>query len=428
MRIKSVLILIVLLVGSLTNIEAQERMCPKCNPPRVISKCPYKGNHPTPPKPQYCSKCSPKRLLSNCPYGGKHPNPNIGYDVKFTCNVLDADLYIDSIYYGKASGNRFLKDGTHVVTIKAKGHEDLTRDINVGPSSKNFSFELCQVGESKLVIDINGSEHLTLILVEGGTFTMGATREQYNFTSEYSDENPTPQVTLSDYYIGETEVTYIQWHSIMGTWPGRHAPDLPVTNVSYNDILLFIARLDTITNHQYNFYLPTEAQWEYAARGGNRSKHTIFSGSNDIDSVAWIACNTNKKDTLMFSDKPKNLGSKYYREYNNGSLWSNINGEGYYYKTDAIHYCQKVKMRKPNELGIYDMSGNVAEWCSDYYGKYIYKAQTDPTGPANGNKCVVRGGSACSEEAGCRVSSRYSFDKSTSLPDLGFRIAMTPKK
>ena len=222
----------------------------------------------------------------------------------------------------------------------------------------------------------------TMKPVIGGTFTMGATSEQGS--DAYDDEKPAHQVTLSSYYIGETEVTQALWQAIMGSNPSRFkGSNLPVEQVSWNDCQEFITKLNAMTGQK--FRLPTEAEWEYAARGGNKSKGYKYSGSNNIDDVAW-----------------------YY-----GNSGSNTHA---------------VKTKQPNELGIYDMSGNVWEWCSDWMGSYSSNAQTNPTGPSTGSNRVYRGGSWHSFAGYCRVSYR-NFD----APDdrsylLGLRLALDVQK
>ena len=224
---------------------------------------------------------------------------------------------------------------------------------------------------------VNGVD-FTMVFVEGGTFTMGATSEQGEDADD--DEYPTHSVTLSDYYIGETEVTQALWKAVMGNNPSFFKGNsLPVENVSYNDVKEFITKLNQKTGK--TFRLPTEAEWEYAARGGNKSKGYKYAGSNTIDDVAWYDDNSN-------------------------------------FKTHP------VKTKQPNELGIYDMSGNVWEWCSDWYGDYTSEAQTNPQGPSSGSDRVARGGSWGSDARFCRVSLRYSGSPSSRANSLGFRLAL----
>ena len=218
----------------------------------------------------------------------------------------------------------------------------------------------------------------TMIPVEGGTFTMGATSEM---TEPWDDEKPTHQVTLSSYYIGETEVTQALWKAVMGSNPsGFKGDDLPVEGVSWNDCQTFISKLNVLTGKR--FRLPTEAEWEFAARGGNQSRHTQYSGSSRIDDVAWYFDNS----------------------------------------SDKTH---PVKTKQPNELGIYDMSGNVWEWCQDWYDFYSSDAQTNPTGASSGSNRVVRGGSWNYSHGDCRSSSRNSDTPEVSYCSFGLRLVLS---
>ena len=226
-------------------------------------------------------------------------------------------------------------------------------------------------GQNK-VYTVNGVS-FKMIAVKSGTFQLGS-------DDWYDNEKPVHQVTLSDYYIGETEVTQELWSAVMGSNPSDFTGNMqrPVETVSWNDCQTFISRLNQLTGE--NFCLPTEAQWEYAARGGNKSKGSIYSGSNEIDEVAWYW------DNSSFTTHP-------------------------------------VKTKAPNELGIYDMSGNVWEWCSDWYGDYSSAAQTDPTGPATGSSHVSRGGSWDYDASYCRVANRISLAPTFSYNFLGLRLA-----
>ena len=217
-----------------------------------------------------------------------------------------------------------------------------------------------------------------MVAVKGGTFTMGATSEQGSDAE--SDEKPTHSVTLSDYYIGEFEVTQELWEAVMGSNPSSfNGSNLPVETVSWDDSQEFITKLNGLTGK--NFRLPTEAEWEYAARGGNRSGGYKYSGSNNINDVAWY-------------------------DNNSGS------------KTHA------VGTKSPNELGIYDMSGNVYEWCQDWYGSYSSGSQTNPQGPSSGSYRVNRGGSWISNARSCRVSNRYNNAPVNRNDYLGLRLAL----
>ena len=217
-----------------------------------------------------------------------------------------------------------------------------------------------------------------MVYVEGGTFTMGATSEQQN---PDDDEKPTHRVSLSSFYIGKYEVTQALWKAVMGSNPSNWKGDnLPVENVSWNDSQTFLRKLNAMTGK--NFRLPTEAEWEFAARGGNRSRGYQYSGSNVLSDVAWYDDNSGRKT--------HNVGTK-----------------------------------APNELGIYDMSGNVWEWCQDWYGDYHGYSQTNPTGPSSGSLRVLRGGCWIIRARFCRVADRSHLTPDGRLIFLGFRLALS---
>ena len=232
----------------------------------------------------------------------------------------------------------------------------------------------------------------TMVAVEGGTFTMGATAEQGNDT--HDSEKPAHQVTLSSYSIGQTEVTQALWLAVMGSNPSRFTGNLqrPVEQVSWDDCQTFITKLNQMTGK--NFRLPTEAEWEYAARGGNRSKGYKYAGSNNIGDVAWFWRNSG--DSYL-------TGREWDADKNNNRT-------------------HPVGSKSPNELGLYDMSGNVWEWCQDWYGSYSSEAQTNPTGPASGSRRMMRGGSWYF--LACSVSYRNDNTPSYAYDDLGLRLAL----
>ena len=235
--------------------------------------------------------------------------------------------------------------------------------------------------EGKFIFTANGVS-FRMIPVEGGTFTMGATAEQGSYAD--SDEKPTHSVTLSSYYMGETEVTQALWQAVMGSNPSHSSgSNLPVETVSWNDCQTFITALNELCASQLNgkqFTLPTEAQWEYAARGGNRSHDYKYSGSNDLGNVAWFDDSSGRTHT--------------------------------------------VGTKQANELGFYDMSGNVFECCSDWYGGYGSSAQTDPTGPASGSRRVCRGGSWYYYMGRWRVSCRAFINPDFTSDYIGMRLAL----
>lgn len=224
--------------------------------------------------------------------------------------------------------------------------------------------------------DANGVS-FDMVEVRGGTFHMGATSEQGS--DAWNDEKSVHSVTLSGYYIGKTEVTQALWKAVMGSNPsGFKSDNLPVECVSWDDCQEFIDKLNSMTGQ--NFRLPTEAEWEFACRGGNNSRGYKYSGSNNLGDVAWYDDNSG----------------------------------------DITH---PVGTKAPNELGIYDMSGNVEEWCSDWYGDYSSSAQTNPIGPYSGSGRVVHGGGWTSDARNCRSSFRGGCS-TTRDDNLGLRLAL----
>ena len=278
------------------------------------------------------------------------------------------------------------------VVILLVGSVSCSKDENDEPTLKN---DITKDGI------FNGLPNDEMVFVKGGTFTMGATEEQ-GTSDPWDEEYPIHQVTLSDFYIGKYEVTQQLWEYVMkysGTcadgstmsayasnvWLGEMpsstdglGADYPAYNVSWVDIVnIFIPRLNKITGKI--FRLPTEAEWEYAARGGNMSKGYKYSGSNTIGDVAW-------------------------------------------YSSNSSSMTHPVGTKAPNELGIYDMSGNVYEWCSDWYGGYSSSAQTNPTGPTSGSYRVYRGGGWNFYARDCRVSFRYNNYPDNRNKHRGFRL------
>lgn len=234
------------------------------------------------------------------------------------------------------------------------------------------SVQTTSSGDLELVVD--GISYV-MKPVEGGTFQMGS-----NDSDAYDSEKPVHSVMVSSFYMGETEVTQALWKAVMGGNPSNFKGDnLPVDQVSWNDCQEFIRKLNGLTGK--NFRLPTEAEWEYAARGGNKSKGYKYAGSNSIDNVAWYDGNS---------------GSKTH----------------------------PVKTKSPNELGLYDMSGNVWEWCGDWYGSYGSGSQTDPKGPSSGSLRVLRGGSWFDFARRCRVSRRNLIGPGYGSINYGFRLVL----
>ena len=228
-------------------------------------------------------------------------------------------------------------------------------------------------GDTK-IFTINGVS-FKMVKVEGGTFTMGN-------KSGYHDERIEHQVTLDDYYIGETEVSQELWTTVMGGNPSQFkGAKLPVETVSWDDCVNFIAKLNSITGMA--FRLPTEAEWEFAARGGNKSRETLYSGSENIDDVAW-------------------------------------------YSSNSGNTTQEVASKHPNELGIYDMTGNVWEWSNDFYSSsYSSAHQKNPAGAASGTDHVTRGNAWNGSANFSRVFDRGHSKTSYKYYDLGLRLALS---
>ena len=228
--------------------------------------------------------------------------------------------------------------------------------------------------------EVNGMT-FQMVEVRGSTFTMGATSEQGSDTRDY--EKPDHSVTLSSYYIGKTEVTQELWQAVMGSNPSYYKGDRkPVESVSWDDSQTFISKLNSLTGKK--FRLPTEAEWEFAARGGIKSKGYKYSGSNTLGDVAWY-------------------------DDNSGST------------------THDVGTKNPNELGLYDMSGNVYEWCNDWYGYDYYGSSpsNNPIGPGSGTHRVCRGGSWSGIARDCRSSDRDYGTPGVRHGGLGLRLCLS---
>ena len=210
-----------------------------------------------------------------------------------------------------------------------------------------------------------------MVFVEGGTYQMGS-------NSGDDDEQPIHTVTVSSFYMDKTEVTQAEYRKVMGKNPSNFSgcDDCPVEKVSWHDANAYAKKVGK--------RLPTEAEWEYAARGGSKSKGYTYSGGNNLDAVGW----------------------------------SNDNSGG---KTHP------VAQKQPNELGLYDMSGNVWEWCSDWYSDSYYRSspKNDPQGPNSGSRRVLRGGSWYNDDSSCRVANRYRYGPDGGSLDYGFRLVLS---
>ena len=234
-------------------------------------------------------------------------------------------------------------------------------------------------GSNEISIPVKNGITIDMVKVEAGTFMMGATSEMKK--PDY-DEKPVRQVTLTnDYYMGKYEVTQSLWQAVMGSNPSKFkGDDLPVEQVSWNDCQEFVSKLNSMTGRM--FRLPTEAEWEYAARGGKKSRGYQYSGNSKISNVAW-------------------------------------------YDGNSARRTHSVGTKQANELGLYDMSGNVLEWCQDWYGSYVSSSQMNPTGAVSGSYHVFRGGSWSSYAWSCRSSSRNYVTPNSLNNNLGLRLVLS---
>ena len=295
-----------------------------------------------------------------------------------------ADVYIDGKKVGQSPRvfNGILV-GNHKVEIKKDGYGTDSKTVSIleGQTASLSGVLATHTSSSgnTITIPVKDGISIDMVRVEAGTFTMGATPEM---KKPYNYEKPPHSVTLTnDYYIGKYEVTQALWKAVMGNNPSYFKGDnLPVEKVSWDDCQEFISKLNRITGK--TFRLPTEAEWEYAARGGNKSRGYQYSGSNNLSDVAWYFDNSRKK-------------------------------------THA------VGTKQPNELGIYDMSGNVWEWCQDRYGEYNSSSLVNPTGANSGSDRVYRGGGWCFSARFCRSSFRLSATPAYRVIDLGLRLVLS---
>ena len=310
-----------------------------------------------------------------------------GRKVVISTNKSNDKIFIDNNYIGISPLAISLCLGEHVIVathgykgtmtelkniVDDNGTIVANKQIIVKKKDTEINIRLLFDFDDKY-ITVNGVA-FEMIAVEGGTFVMGATEEQGKDAE--NDEYPSHNVSLNDYYIGKFEVTQALWNAVMEKGLGSNNP---IDNVNWDDCQAFIHKINKMTG--LHFRLPTEAEWEYAARGGNKSKGYKYCGSNNIKDVCWYVTNSSNKS-------------------------------------------QAVGCRLPNELGIYDMSGNVYEWCQDYYGKYVDDEQTNPAGPVQGSDRVRRGGSWFNVANDCRVSYRSSLAPTIRSSNSGFRLVL----
>ena len=337
---------------------------------------------------------------SNTNNNSSTANSNHDYSNNFVWWILGIIL-VAAVILGILSGSDSASSSSQS-TLTEDSYDNVTQEA---PAVKSEGIVEETAEEEKTEETVNSAKYdlnqtysvkgvdFKMIIVEGGTFFMGATPEQKNFIGD--DEKPVHEVSLSSFSIGETEVTQLLWMAVMGDIP-KHTPshfighDLPVVYVSWDDCQTFISKLNAMTEGQRpsgrEFRLPTEAEWEFAARGGNKGSNTQFAGSNTQSAVAWY--NDNSKL------RPHPVGTKI-----------------------------------SNELGIYDMSGNVFEWCQDWY-RSDYYSKSPSTNPCNNNnptsreERVYRGGDYFSGAGELRVASRCKNEPEYGRPGIGFRLAI----
>lgn len=312
-------------------------------------------------------------------------NIHVSYDLDMQSEI-SLHLSIDG---GKTYTQLYKVSGDVGKNI-TEGHKTIIWDVLAERENlvgDEVLFKVKAEQSENLYFTVNGVT-FKMIYVDGGTFTMGCTPEQGRDCLD--DEKPSHSVELDDFYIGETEVTQALWKAVMGSEPtyndgwetkyGR-GDSYPAYLISWNECKVFIEKLNQYTEKK--FRLPTESEWEYAARGGSISRHYKYSGSDHLKEVAW-----------------------------------------YYPKSNSTHL---VKTKSPNELGIYDMSGNVWEWCEDWYYRYDNSVQTNYTGSATLLQRVVRGGSWFNEAWYSRVSYRGFLNPNDRKYSVGFRLALDHK-
>jgi formylglycine-generating enzyme required for sulfatase activity len=297
-----------------------------------------------------------------------------GREVTINSTPSEANLYIDGNAVGKTPFIGSLTFGSHMLKIESEG-KTATRTVNVAQSGGETNFTIA-FGVVTFVEIVNGIR-FQMIAVEGGIFQMGNNDVE-------SDEKPVHSVTLSDFSMSKTEVTQELWTAVMGNNPSNlKGNNFPVDQVSWNDCQEFIKKLNQLT--EKNYRLPTEAEWEYAA-GGGATNRTKWAGTNSESNLGIYAWNSS------------NSGSKTH----------------------------EVATKRPNALGLYDMSGNVWEWCSDWYGNFSSSSQINPKGVSSGLGRVGRGGSWDSGIHDCRSAYRILISPDRRNFDLGFRLVFVP--
>lgn len=291
-----------------------------------------------------------------------------GKEVTITSDVDGAKVFIADKYMGETPLNVWLKYGSHNVKVQKDSYNTLETINVIHGGVKTYKIEL------GMVMDPLKDD---MVFIKGGTFKMGDEQGRGNW-----EEKPVHTVSVSDFYIGKFEVTQSQWKEIMGDNPSHFSdcPTCPVERISWEEVHQFLDKLNQLSGKKYR--LPTEAEWEYAAKGGTKSGNFIYSGRSNVNFVAWHSGNSGNKTN-------------------------------------------PVGQKEPNELGLYDMSGNVWEWVSDWFESYTSEPKINPQGPEEGDFKVVKGGSWFGNIATNRVSCRGSDEPVNKRSYVGFRVALS---
>jgi len=284
-----------------------------------------------------------------------------GGTAKITATILPYSATERTITWKSSNNSVATVSGENYIEGKVTGKATGTATITATTKDGKFT--------ASCTVEVVNPEP-EMITVTGGTFTMGVSEPN-------SGAFPEHQVTVKNFKMGKYIVTEKIWVALMGGNVKVESKDFPMMEISWHDVQAFIKKLNELTEKKYR--LPTEAEWEYAAYGGNKSQKFLYSGSNNIDDVAWYSGNS--------YNSPHSVG-----------------------------------LKKANELGFFDMSGNIWEWCNDWWGLYSDEPQINPIGPSTGDYRIIRGGSFANPASVCRIITRGGiYPNSTSV--VGFRLA-----